>query len=274
MKTLLAATDFSRASRNAINYAAELAKKSKAKLVLFHAYLPPIIISDVPVIIPFEQLEKKAMQALRRISNSLSLKHGRFLQIELVCKYGLPLDAIESFSKERKVDLIVMGMQGAGLIEERLVGSTATKLIAESKIPVITVGKKVKYRPLKKIAFASDLNVVSNKNVLNPLKEIADLYKSHIYILNVIKDDKKLPSISEAVAGLKLENTLKEYKHSFCSIVNKNVADGINDFIKKNNMDLVVMIPRKHSIFKSFFKERETKKVAFHTAVPMLTLQD
>ncbi|WP_317897606.1 universal stress protein [Aurantibacillus circumpalustris] len=274
MKNILAATDFSRASRNALNYAAEFAKKNKAKLILFHSYLPPVIVSDVPVIIPFEELEKKAMKALHRIAKSLSLKYGRFLEIEMVCKYGLPLDAIKSFSKERKIDFIVMGMQGAGLIEERLVGSTATELISESKIPVITVGKRIKYKPLKKIVFASDLNEINDKNILNPLKEISELFKSHIYILNVIKDDKTLPTISEAVAGIKLENVLKGYKHSFCSVENKNVADGINAFIKKNKMDLVVMMPRKHSFFKSLFKERETKKVAFHTTVPMLTLQD
>ena len=58
-KTILAPTDFSDAATNAIHYAAELAKSTQAKLVLFHTYYAPHLITDVTVVVPTlqEQLD-------------------------------------------------------------------------------------------------------------------------------------------------------------------------------------------------------------------------
>ena len=49
MKTILAPTDFSASSLNAVNYAADLAVSINAKLVLFHAIPFPIAISEISV---------------------------------------------------------------------------------------------------------------------------------------------------------------------------------------------------------------------------------
>ncbi len=49
MKTILAPTDFSASSINAVNYAADLALSIKANLVLFHAIPFPIAVSEISV---------------------------------------------------------------------------------------------------------------------------------------------------------------------------------------------------------------------------------
>jgi len=48
MHTILLAVDFSPASRNAAVFAAELAQLLRTKLLLFHAYMLPTPISEVP----------------------------------------------------------------------------------------------------------------------------------------------------------------------------------------------------------------------------------
>lgn len=275
MKTILAATDFSKASRNAVNYAAEIARKSNARLILFHSYMPPIIVSDVPVVMSLpEDVEKNALKTLRRMTSGLILKYGKNLKPELVCKYGMAVDAINTFAKERQVDLIVMGMEGSGYLEEKLVGSITTTLIAKCETPVLSIGKKIKYKAIKKIALATDYLAVGNSAVLNPLKDIAGLFKSHIYVLNVVPDTKTLPNVKQAIQGIHIENALKGCNHSFHATVNKNVAEGINEFVATNKIDMVVMIPRRHSVFKTVFKGRQTKKVAFHSSASLLTLHE
>ena len=49
MKTILVPTDFSKSANNAAEYAANFAIATKAKILLFHVYNVPIIVSDVPV---------------------------------------------------------------------------------------------------------------------------------------------------------------------------------------------------------------------------------
>ena len=275
MKTLLVPTDFSRTSRNAINYAAGIARRCKASLILFHSYLPPIMISDVPVIIPLPaEIEKESLKKLKRIAASLRVKYGENLKIELVCKYGLASDIISEFAKEKKADLIVMGIQGAGYIEEKFAGSITTETIKKSKIPVLSVGKQFVFKKIKNIAFATDYLALKDPSTLSPLKEIASIFKSHVHIVNVVPDKNSVPTSSQAVQGIGIEHILEAQDHSFHCVVNKNISEGINEFVKSRKIDLVVMIPRKHPLLKSIFKQAETKKVAFHSNAPLLTIHE
>lgn len=275
MKLILAATDFSKASRNAVNYAAEMAKRCKVHLVLFHSYMPPVIMSDVPVIMPASsELEKDALKVMKRMAASLKAKFGPSLKLELVCKYGMAVDAITDYAGENKVDLVVMGMRGTGPIEEKLVGSITTDVIKKSKSPVLSIGHGVKFSPVKNIVLATDYMEITSSSVLDPVKEIATLFKSHVHLLNVVPASTTVPTVSQAVQGIKTEHVFEGFKHSFHAIVNKDVATGINEFVKLRKIDLVVMIPRKHNFFQTLFKGRTTKQVAFHTNVPLLTIHE
>ena len=274
MKTILVPTDFSKTSLNAIDYAVEIAIRTKAKIILFHTYYMPIITSDIMVIPPIDELDNGCSIGLKKIENNIYKKHGKTIDVEFKCKYGFPIDEINVFAKEKKVDLIVMGMQGAGNLTEKIIGSVTTSLIRKSKCPVLAIGEHVKFKPLKKIVLASDFEEISNITILKPLKELANLFKSHIDVLNVVPELETVPMIRKSVAGIKLENALDDIKHDFYFSQNENVVEGINNYISENDMNMVVTIPRKHSFLKSVFNEPDTTRIAFHTKVPLLALHE
>lgn len=273
MKTILVPTDFHKIAANAIDYAAEIAKRSGAALVLFHAFHAPLVASEVPVAVPdLGEIEKDCMALLRKIEKTLHARHGNKLRVKSVVKCGFAVEEISDYASKQHVDLIVMGMQGAGFLSEKLIGSVTTSVIHDSKCPVIVVGEKIKYRPLKKIALACDYQEV-DKKTLAPLKVIAELFKSHIYVLNVANGTKSTPPLPVAVGEfLKLEGSLAKVDHTVHGIENDNVVEGINAFAAANNMDMVVMIPRKHSFLTNLIYEPNTKRMAFHSKVPLLAL--
>lgn len=274
MKTILVPTDFSKTSLNAIDYAVEIAIRTKAKIILFHTYYMPVITSDIMVVPPIDELDGGCTDGFKKIENDIYKKHGKKIDIEFKCKYGFPIDEINEFAIEKKADLIVMGMQGAGYLSEKIIGSITTSLIRKSQCPVLVINKGVKFTPIKKIVLASDFDEISNKTILKPLKEFVQLFKSQVYVLNVVPELETVPVIGKAAEGIKLEHALEDVKHSFHFLENEDVADGINDFISEENMDMVVMIPRQHSFLKSIFNEPDTKQIAFHTKVPLLALHE
>ncbi len=276
MKTILIATDFSNASRNAVEYGAELAYYAKAKLVLFHVYHVPVVTTETPVVWPtLEDIEKDSVATLTTIKNDLLIEHGPELKIECVCKCGFALEELESYIGANRPDLIVMGMKGSGYLSEKLIGSTTTALIRNAECPVLVIAEKVKYSAVKRIVLATDFQELEHKTTLNPLKEIAKLFNAHIFVLNVVTDNRKSVDISGTVNDLiSLEMALKDTDHTFHHLDNDNTVNGINDFIIKRNMDMVVMIPKKHSLLKSIFQEPFTKRMAFHTDVPLLAIPD
>ena len=94
MKTILVPTDFSNISKNAINYAVELAKLTKSKIILFHAFYVPIVTTDVMVIPPMEEIEESNLSVLKKIEKAIYKKHGKKVIVECKCKYGFPVDEI------------------------------------------------------------------------------------------------------------------------------------------------------------------------------------
>lgn len=276
MKTILVPTDFSKVATNAIDYAIEIAKLTNAKLILFHVYYVPVVASEVPVIMPsLNDIEKDCMESLKKIQTKIRLHHGCEFKIECVCKCGFAVDEINLFAKENNINLIVMGMQGVGYLTERIIGSITTLLLRKSQCAVLAIDKNVKFKTIKKIVLACDYMETENKTTLNFLKEIVSLFKSHVYVLNVVNELIGVNSISESVTEhITLENSLSNVEHSFHYLQNENVVDGINTFISERNMDMVVMIPRKHSILRNIFQEPNTKRMAFHTNIPLLAIHE
>lgn len=274
MKTILVPTDFSDVSRNAIDYAVEMAKPFNATLVLFHAYHVPIVNSEMPVNIPSEtELEKNIMESLRKIEKNLHDKNGIGISVEIVCKQGLAADVISEYANDNKIDFIVMGTQGGGFITEKVLGSVTSALTKESKCPVLAIGKDTKFKALKSVVLGCDYREVKN-SALNPLKELTHFFNSHVYILHVNQNPKVAPSSKEAIEGIKLDHLLEGINHSFNYSENEDVIDGLNQFAKEKNADMVAIISREHSLIWNLFHETNTKKMVFHSSIPFLSLHE
>jgi nucleotide-binding universal stress UspA family protein len=274
MKTILVPTDFSEVSDNALEYAIGMAKAMFAKIVLLHAYHLPVVSTDSIVIIPsMDEVKQIGIDSLIKTKNRIH-KQDVDIELEYTCVEGFAVDEINLYTNTNKVDLIIMGMRGGGYVTEKIIGSITTALLRESNCPVMAIDQKVKFAVPKKIVLACDYKTLKNK-VTEQLKEIAKLFNSHIYILNVTPKTELIPTdIESTVCGLNLDYAFEEINHSFEFTTNENVVNGINEFIINEHMDMVVMIPRKYSLLKRIFNEPNTKRMAFHTTVPVLALHE
>jgi hypothetical protein len=69
-----------------------------------------------------------------------------------------------------------------------------------------------------------------------------------------------------------METFLEKYNPTINLIDNPDFIDGINYFVQTENIDMVIIIPKKHGLFESLFKRSHTKMLAFHTNVPILVV--
>jgi nucleotide-binding universal stress UspA family protein len=276
MKEILAPTDFSKQANNAVNYAAEIAKLTKSKLVLLHVYSLPLITGDVPDFMPiWSDVEKESMEELDRLKKMLKILYGTSLKIECVCKMDYSIEeVIKHYIAEKKIDLVIMGMRGAGYLSEKLLGSVTTSLILQSNCPVLVINEKVSFKKIKKMVLAYDYENSINKAVLTPLIEFSKLFNSQLFVLNVINSNKKSPSVKTELSEIKIETYLKEIKHTYHFIQNDDIVNGINDFVKSKKIEMIAIIHRKHKFLNSVFREGNTKKMAFHTSIPLLALHE
>lgn len=273
MKTILVPTDFSDNASNAINYAVEIAKLAKAKLILFHAFHVPVTNSDMPiVVIPIEEIEEANIGRLKKIAKEIQSKNNGSLNIKCICKMGFAVDEISELVTTKSIDLVVMGIRGSGNLSEILMGSTTTTLIRKDSCPVLVINQNVKFKNIKKIVFACDYHEISDASILKPLKEFVELFKSHVYVFNVVKELKTVTYVGKAATESLLEHSLEGTDHTFHFAEQEDVIEGINLFAANKKADMIVMIPQKHTLLKNIFNASNTKKMAFHTHIPLLAL--
>ena len=274
MKNVLVATDYSDAADNAINYAVELAKFIGAKLVLLHVYSIPIPTGEVPIaMIPPQELQELNSKRMKILEDRIQKKIGNTIRVESFVRSGLPVDEILGVIKEKTIDLVIMGIAGAGKLTEILVGSTTTSLMKKTKTPVLVIPEYAKYQKVEKIIYACDYEKIEDHSVLKPMCEFAQIFGAELQIFNV-NDSRIHPKTNEAIEGIALEQWIGNLKHSYWFSDKSNVIDAINGFAKKYEAAMIAMVARKHYFIENIIHERETKKMAFHANIPILSLHD
>jgi nucleotide-binding universal stress UspA family protein len=165
MKTILIATDFSPASRNASLYGIELAKALKAKIILFNAFNAGASTSSEKRKLRYDAL----MQSDKRLLEEADFLDPEHEIMEVICDEGTAYHSIVDVANEKKVDCIVVGRKGNGSAIKDLFGSTATALTKNSNITVIVVPENAK--------FERNRVVKNRKAIVKPIKPKALLVK-------------------------------------------------------------------------------------------------
>ncbi|HEV7231651.1 MAG TPA: universal stress protein [Bacteroidia bacterium] len=273
-QTLFVPTDFSEAADNSANYAIALAQELKASVILYHAYHIPVPTPEMPImVISPQQLEKDNLQRLDHLRNKLLKKSGAKVHIECVCSPGFAADEITDISEARKADLIVMGISGSGPFAHALLGSVTTNMLRKISTPLLIVPEKAKFKGLSKIAFACDYEFGISPKTISKLKDFVKIFRAHLLVVGIREPQGELTATS-INDGHFLEMELHGIPHSVFSPMNSDVTAGLLEFEDSHKVDLLVMVPRKHSFFSRIFHASNTKEMVFHSHTPILALRE
>lgn len=271
---ILVPTDFSPCSINAIRIAVDLCKRTGADLHLVNAIHVPTPHIDMggealiePVLRGYEEEVERKFNALDdEIPGLKDVKHDHKAFVSFT------IDAIYTAIETKHIDLVVMGTKGSHDKLEKMLGGISSEVIRIAEVPVLVVPENVKSFYPKKIAFAADFEKIDSLGGLEPLKYLISLFNSEVVIVNVTEND-KFP-FSKLVEGFKMDKFFKSIPHTFKTVHSDNVKEGLFKFIVDSNVDMVVMVPRKHTLFERIFKSSATKKVAMEVTVPLLTFHE
>jgi nucleotide-binding universal stress UspA family protein len=270
MKTILVPTDFSEVSENAAKYAMELAGFYKnAKVVFFHVYsVPTVIAADIPMMsVPFDEMESSKF--LKDFSKKFKDAN---IETELIVRPGFVVDEILYFLEKRRIDTIVMGITGAGK-SEGASGSSTTSIMKSVRQPVFVIPKDVQFKKPQRIALACDYVAIVSDAVVEQIKEYSKLFGAKLLIFDILKKT-ELVSYEKAVAEVNLENSLEDIDHSLYFPSGDNIPEEMNSFIEKNKADLLIMIPHNYTFLRGLFHHSNTKEMAFHTNVPLISIHE
>ena len=140
-KKVLAPTDFSRHSENALRYACSMAAQFVADLHLLHVVQDVWAAMAEPGFVPpsgnwLEDLKTSVRSELEKRPDPPWTEK---LTITREVRRGAPFLEIIRYAKENDVDLIVLGTHGRSGLAHVLLGSVAERVVRKSPCPVLTV---------------------------------------------------------------------------------------------------------------------------------------
>lgn len=271
INNLLVPTDFSQAALNALNYAIELCKKTCASLQIIHINHVALVDASMPAEtyqMFVNEIEQAAKENFEKLENDVLKNSG--IKYSLHTRYGFVGDEVCNFAANNNIDLIVMGTTGASGIAELLIGSNAASVVAKSETPVLIVPPNIPYKPLNKIVYATDYNEPEFPAVMR-LIYFAELYDCELEIIHVKTDyDRYFNAKNNFFNKNKANLTYPKLK--FVDLPEGDVINSINNYVQNNHADLLVMAKHNRNFFDRLFHRSISKKMAYHTTLPLLIL--
>ena len=272
MKTILVATDFSAASRSALLYGAALAKALNAKIVLFSAYqMVPGPITDSLTIVSRAEMKELTQRQLDMEILASDLEDT--ISIQTRCDENMPVDGILKAAEEEQADLIVAGMKSSNKGLRKIIGSSATTLARKTIVPLVVVPEGLKYTQPLTIALASDLAPETDMQTIEMLRQIGSGFQSKLYIVRVVKDRSHL--VYEILNGpARLSKVTRSLDPEYEYPERKSIPDALDEVINIHHIDMLAMVPHKHSLLERLFIKSNTRSMIFKTHIPLLILPE
>jgi nucleotide-binding universal stress UspA family protein len=130
--------DFSETSASALPYAAELAARFRAEVILIHVTEPPLASLDFTYV-PLEETNRAAEEMLSYIQRET---FSDDIQTRAVIRSGTPFDEITRAAARERADLIVLTTRGWTGLKHVLLGSTAERIVRHASCPVLVARDK------------------------------------------------------------------------------------------------------------------------------------
>jgi nucleotide-binding universal stress UspA family protein len=183
---ILVATDFSRCSDAALEFAAALARQQRAKVSLFHclqmeAGFPKPMQASLP------ELDGDRNTAATRMYEALSRAEFAHIETDAIIGRGELWPVLKATMRKYEIDMVVVGTHGRDGFRKLLLGSAAEQVFRHSVRPVMTVGPHADSSCLedggfRRVLYATDLSASS----LHGLPYAVTLARQNLILLHVL----------------------------------------------------------------------------------------
>jgi nucleotide-binding universal stress UspA family protein len=275
MKRILVPVDFSKEAESAAKVAASIARKTDSEIFLVHMLELPVTtidpaemntISSEPQIIYFMKLAHQKFDKFKKLPFLKGLRVVESVQFQHA------FSGIIEESKKNKIDLIVMGSQGASGLQEMFIGSNTEKVVRKSNVPVLVIKKDVEEFSIEDIVFASDFNVES-KSTFQRVIDFAKLFDARIHLLyvNTIHNFNTSENIEKRISDFMKDFDLKNYTANIYNDI--SIEKGILSFGRNIDADLIALNTHGRSGLSKLFNGSIGEELANHALRPVITFK-
>jgi nucleotide-binding universal stress UspA family protein len=268
MKTILCLTDFSKGSHNAINYAIQCFEDHSCIFHVLHVHKADSFttdnfmlasrgsIYDTIVKVPKKKLEDYIDKLQKKFKND---KHAFQAHIDFDGFNAAVLQAANAY----KVDVIVLGSNGATGAKEVVFGSNALNVIRHINYPTLIIPEDYLYKECKEILLPLDPEDSLSGEPFTKIIEFTESHKTHFHVLRINQNSEN----SDAIRYDKSHLALFDCEYS--SINGVPLQHAVNSSLQTRDIDLIALIVQKEGFLERLFFGSSTKQISQLTKLPL-----
>ena len=269
---ILLLTDFSPLSTVAIQYAGKISHKLEAEYTIVNV----VRLDGIPksnmrlktieqnIIEAANQEGETLVNELRNIANIGSKVEFKAVKGHTVANF------IERYVRKNPTDLVVMGCQGASSMKKLRLGGTAVSVIETCPVPVLAIPKWAVFKDFGTVVYASDLKNIQKE--LDTIVPFARIFNSTLHMVHIV------PAIDKTVENRKAEaekliSKTNYSKLDFRVIIEDNIPEAIDGFIKSSKADLLTTFTHELNLYEKLFGLSVTRTLAYQANIPLLAFK-
>ncbi len=272
MNTIVVPVDFSKYSEYALEVAANIAKRFKAKLILFHMIGVSGSVLAKSELEEQEEVKYYLKLAREKLATFLDQPYLKGVAIETIIQNLKDFTEVAAVAQERQADLIVMGSHGTSGLNPFFVGSNTEKVVRTSETPTLVIKSKRTNFDTSTIVFANDLQ-----------PEYVLAYKKVEDFARLFNADLKSVYINTVGSGFRSDSQIQEDIARFVTALGKevpvviyndyNIELGIYNYAKSISANLVALPTHGRRGLAHFFMGSIGEKMANTATLPVLTIK-
>ncbi|HET9057194.1 MAG TPA: universal stress protein [Chitinophagaceae bacterium] len=258
LKNVIIPVDFSETSLNAARYAAAmLTNQADSKVVLYNM---------------FDKIEESETSKDYLESLKNEFREKGVSNVEVIKEKGDDLiDCLDRLAFQKAATLIIMGITGRSPVAQTLIGSNTLKMAEKNVCPVLIIPPNAKFNGIKNVAFTTDFNDLESTPIAY-IKMVMALFKANLHVINVDSNHYITLNENYEKGRQKLSDMLKEYNPEFTFMRWFSFHEAINQFAADYNIDLILIVPKHHSLLSRVLGNDYAKELIYHTSVPVLAI--
>jgi len=262
MKNILVPVGNHENAINTLQYAIDFAEHVEAKIYLVHIFSSSKVSGSF---VNMDHLLKKdSEEILKSHLSSVNVKNVEIISNTL--KGHSIIDTLKQLIKLLNIDLIIASTKNDVSDESIFIGKIAGNIIKDTEAPVLIIPSNATFRPISKILMTIKSGSIKSLSTLDLLVKVKNTFNTTINLLQV-----KTPQLD--ASELALNEKLSSLIDQLIPTKNATVFQGVLEFIREENPDMLCVIRRKRGFFKKLWQNDKVKKVDFDSNIPLLVLK-
>jgi len=272
MKNVLLPTDFSENSINAINYALAFFKNTETNFFVLNVQktsdytTSDMMSSSASTTVYRAVLEDNKTQLEKLIKKLRQNFASKKYTFKALVDFDIFTDAIRQAVNSNKIDLIIMGTNGATGAKEAIFGSNTLQVIRTIDCPLITVPEGFHFSPIKSILFSTQYQNYSFSKI-KLLKQIIALHNASLKILDIKESGVKVIATETNTC---LESLFEGIDFTLDTLTGISSAVAIKSFEQLFPVELHAIFVEKESFLDRFLFGSNTPEISYGSTIPLL----